>query len=154
MIAAMTKNHVIGNKGKIPWKIPGEQKRFKNLTLGKTVIMGRISYEEIGKPLSGRKTIVISNSLLIQEENCITVSTLTEAIELTKGEAEIFIAGGGSVYKEALPFTDRIYLTIIEMETEGDIFFPLIPDEFHLVSEEKIDGEIPYTYYTYDRIKI
>lgn len=153
-IAAISKNNVIGNKGIIPWSIKGEQKRFKDLTTGKTIIMGRRSYEEIGKPLPNRKTILISNSLNIAEENCITVSSLSEALSIIKDGEEVFIAGGGSVYEEAMPFVDRIYLTVIEIEVEGDTFFPSIDtSRFQMVYEEKIDGEIPYTYYTYDRLK-
>jgi dihydrofolate reductase (trimethoprim resistance protein) len=155
LIVAITKNNVIGNNGIIPWKIKGEQKRFKTLTMGKTIIMGRKSYEEIGKPLPNRKTIVISNTQNIVDENCFTVKTLAEALELSKAaaeEEEVFIAGGGQLYRETLPIADRIYLTVIDIVIDGDVYFPIInKDEFVKTYEEKNEGEIPYTYYTYER---
>lgn len=153
-IVAISKNYVIGNQGMIPWRIEGEQKRFKELTTGKTIIMGRKSFEEIGKPLPNRKTILISKTLDIKADNCVTVSSLSEAFNKTFEEEEVFIAGGGSVYLEAMPFVDRIYLTVIDLEVEGDTFFPMISDSmFRITYEEKVNGEIPYTYYTYEKIK-
>jgi dihydrofolate reductase/dihydrofolate reductase (trimethoprim resistance protein) len=151
-IVAVSENFVIGNRGIIPWRIKGEQKRFKELTTGKTIIMGRKSFEEIGKPLPNRKTIVISNTLSFKENNCITVSSLTEALRISQNEEEVFIAGGGSVYAEAMPLVNRIYLTIIHKEVIGDTYFPRINhDLYDLIYEEKIEGEISYTYYTYEK---
>lgn len=151
-IAAVSKNNVIGNKGLIPWKVKGEQKRFKELTLGKTVIMGRKSFEEIGKPLPGRKTIVLSNTISITDKDCITVGSLKEALDLTKGEEEVYIAGGGRVYEEAMDYIDKIYLTIIDVVVEGDTYFPVINENrFKLTYKEPISGEIPFTYYTYEK---
>lgn len=152
-IVAVAKNNVIGNKGEIPWKIKGEQKRFKELTIGKSIIMGRKSFEEIGRPLPGRKTVVISRSRDFSYENCITVKSLDQALEILKHEEEIFIAGGGRVYQEAFDYCKKIYLTVIDKEIEGDVFFPEInKEEFRKTYEKKIDGEISYTYYTYERI--
>jgi dihydrofolate reductase/dihydrofolate reductase (trimethoprim resistance protein) len=98
LIVAVAKNNVIGNNGNIPWKVKGEQKRFKELTIGKTIIMGRKSFEEIGRPLRNRKTILISNTQHIETENCTTVQSILEAFELAKDEDEVFVAGGGQVY--------------------------------------------------------
>lgn len=152
LIVAVTKNNVIGNNGVIPWKILGEQKRFKELTTGKTIIMGRKSYEEIGRPLPKRKTIIISSTLNIIAENCITVKSIEEAFDLTKNEEEVFIAGGGQVYRDVLPFADRIYITVIDKIIEGDVYFPVIDEkEFSKTYEEKVVGEISFTYYTFDR---
>lgn len=152
-IVAVAKNNVIGNKGEIPWKIKGEQKRFRELTIGKSIIMGRKSFEEIGRPLPERKTVVISRSRDFTYENCITVKSLDQALEILKDEEEIFIAGGGRVYKDAFDYCKKIYLTVIDKEIEGDVFFPQInKEEFRKTYEKKIDGEIPYTYYTYERI--
>ena len=154
IIVAVSKNNIIGNNGVIPWKIKGEQRRFKELTTGKIVIMGRKSFQEIGKPLPNRKTIIISNTENIVADNCITVKSLIEAFELVKGEEEVFIAGGGQVYKEALSYSDKIYITVIDKIIEGNIYFPEIhKDEFAKTYEEKIEGEIPYTYYTFERIR-
>jgi dihydrofolate reductase/dihydrofolate reductase (trimethoprim resistance protein) len=152
MIVAVSKNNIIGNNGIIPWNIKGEQRRFKELTIGKTIIMGRKTYQEIGRPLPNRKTIVISSTGNIIEENCSTVRSLTEAFALAKGEEEIFIAGGGQVYQEAFPYSDRIYLTIIDKYIDGDVSFPEIDEAIFVKTyEERVEGEIPYTYYTYKR---
>ena len=154
LIVAVTKNNVIGNNGVIHWKIKGEQRRFKELTTGKIIIIGRKSFEEIGKPLPNRKTIVISNTENIIADNCITVKSLIEAFELVKGEEEVFIAGGGQVYKEALCYADKIYITVIDKIIEGNVYFPEInKDDFAKTYEEEIEGEIPYTYYTFQRIR-
>lgn len=152
LIAAMSKNYVIGMDEKIPWRIPGEQKRFKELTMGKTIILGRKTHESIGRPLPGRKTIVISRSKNFDGPNCITVESLYDALLLAKDEEEVFIAGGGRVYEEALPFADCIYLTVIDREYDGNVFFPKFNMElFEKTYEERMEGEIPYTYYTLNR---
>ncbi|WP_346889677.1 dihydrofolate reductase [Clostridium sp. UBA1056] len=154
IIVAVTKNNVIGNNGIMPWKIKGEQRRFKELTTGHTIIVGRKTFQAEGKPLPNRKTIIISKTKNIECENCVTVKSLKEALELAKDEKEIFIAGGGEIYRQVLPMTDRIYLTIIDKVIEGDVYFPKInEDEFVKAYEERIEGEIPYTYYTYERRK-
>ncbi len=151
LIVAMAENRVIGHQGKIPWKIPGEQKRFRELTLGNTIIMGRKSLEEIGKPLPGRKTILISKTYSLETKECTTVFSLKEALSMVNPYEEIFIAGGGQVYREALPYADRIYLTLIHQQVEGDTYFPLFFHEFQKIEEKDQDGEIPYTYYIYER---
>lgn len=154
IIVAVTKNNVIGNNGIMPWKIKGEQRRFKELTTGHTIIVGRKTFQAEGKPLPNRKTIIISKTKNIECENCVTVKSLKEALNLAKDEKEIFIAGGGEIYRQVLPRTDRIYLTIIDKVIEGDVYFPEInEDEFVKTYEERIEGEIPYTYYTYERRK-
>jgi dihydrofolate reductase/RimJ/RimL family protein N-acetyltransferase len=151
IIAAMSKNYVIGNHGVIPWKIKGEQKRFKELTTGNTVIMGKRSFEEIGRPLPNRKTIVISSTMNYEDENCRTAGSLQEALRLA-GASEIYIAGGELLYREALPIADRMYITQIDLEVEGDTFFPEFEKEdFVITQEERFDGEIPYRYLTYVR---
>lgn len=154
LIVAVSKNNVIGNNGIIPWKIKGEQQRFKDLTIGKTIIIGRKSFQEIGKPLPNRKTILISTTEQIHTDLCTTVASLQEAFDLTNQEDEVFVAGGGQVYKDALPFADKIYLTIIDKEIEGAVYFPQLNEtEFKKTYEERVEGEFPYTYYTYERIK-
>lgn len=146
LIVAMTKNNVIGKDGKIPWKINGEQKRFKELTVGITIIMGRRSFEEIGKPLPNRKTILISNTLKYEDENCTTVNSFAEALEKCKKNdiyEDVYIAGGARVYYEALPFVDTMYITVIDMTIEGDTFFPNIDCSlFTKTYEETVIGGI------------
>ena len=128
LIVACSKNRVIGNKGQIPWKIKGEQKRFRELTTGNVVIMGRNSYDEIGRPLPNRETIVISNTKKYIGENLHTASSVKEAIEFAKGK-DVYIAGGYGVYKEAIPLVDVMYITEININVEqGDVFFPEFDD--------------------------
>ena len=122
IIVAMTKDHVIGKNGEIPWKIKGEQKQFKELTTGKTVVFGRKAFDEIGKPLPNRKTILVSSTKKVETENCTTISNLEEYLK--NNTDELYIAGGTGVYKTALPYTDIIYLTIVNIETDGDVYFP------------------------------
>lgn len=109
LIVAYSQNRIIGNQGMIPWKIKGEQKRFKELTTGNVVVMGRRSYEEIGKPLSNRMTIVVSSTRKFEGENCYTVSSLKEAIELA-GEKDVYISGGAKLYEEAIPIVKKCML--------------------------------------------
>lgn len=151
LIVAFAKDQVIGNKGCIPWKIKGEQKRFKELTTGNVVIMGRRSYEEIGKPLPNRTTIVISSTQNYDGENCMTAKSVAEAIEMA-GERDIYISGGARVYEEALPLVERMYITEVDLEVEGDTFFPPFDKEqFIKEIDERFEGEIPYAYLTYTR---
>ena len=154
-IVAMASNRVIGNRGDIPWKIPGEQKMFKEITLGHTIIMGRKTYESIGRPLPGRTNIIITRQSDYQAEGCIVVHDLDSAFQsCPSGENEAFICGGGQLYHEAMPTTDRIYLTVLPREVDGDTYFPEIPEtEFKIVKSEFIDGVEPYNFYIYDRIK-
>ena len=151
LIVAYAKNRVIGNKGCIPWRIKGEQLRFKELTTGNVVIMGRRSYEEIGRPLPNRTTIVVSNTKNFDCENCMTAKSLTEAIEMA-GDKNIYISGGARLYEEALPLVEKMYITEIDREIEGDTYFPAF-DEAAFTKEvnQRFEGEIPYTYVTYTR---
>ena len=151
LIVAYTKNRVIGNKGCIPWKIKGEQKRFRELTTGNVVVMGRRSYEEIGRPLPNRTTIVISNTKNFDCENCMTAKSLAEALELA-GDRKVYISGGARLYEEALPLVEKMYITEIDAEIEGDTSFPIFDEElFEKEINERVEGEIPYTYVTYTR---
>lgn len=154
LIVAYAKNRVIGNKGCIPWKIKGEQKRFKELTTGNVVIMGRKSYEEIGHPLPHRTTIIVSTTKKFDSENCVTVSSLHEAITvaMTYGK-DIYISGGARLYEEALQLVDVMYITEIDFEIDGDTYFPNFDKtQFTREIDETYQGEIPYTYVTYTRI--
>ncbi|MBQ8597330.1 MAG: dihydrofolate reductase [Lachnospiraceae bacterium] len=151
LIVAFAKNQVIGNKGCIPWKIKGEQKRFRELTTGNVVIMGRRSYEEIGRPLPNRTTIVVSRTKNYDAENCMTAGSLAEAIEMA-GDRQVYISGGARIYEEALPVVEKMYITEIDLEVEGDTFFPAFDKEqFVKTVDEEFDGEIPYKYVTYTR---
>lgn len=122
LIVARSKNNVIGKNGEIPWKIEGEQKQFKDLTMGNVVVLGSNSYEEIGHPLPNRKTIVVSRRKVYEDENLFTVKSVKEAIELAKDE-DIYIAGGYGIYKEALPMVDVMYITEVDIIVDdGDVY--------------------------------
>lgn len=152
LIVARSKNNVIGKNGEIPWNIKGEQKQFKELTTGNVVIMGRRSYEEIGKPLPNRKNIIVSRNEKFTGENLITASSLEEALELTKGE-KVFVAGGCGLYEEALPLVDVMYITEVDIEIEdGDVFFPEFDEtEFEKTVIESGGDEVKYTRVIYRR---
>ncbi|MGD2185200.1 MAG: dihydrofolate reductase [Desulfobacterales bacterium] len=157
LIAAMAKNRVIGRQGEIPWKIPGEQKLFKKITFGHTVIMGRKTYESLGQPLPGRTNIIVTRQTDYRADGCLVVHDLSSAIECCpEVEDEAFICGGGQLYHEALALADRIYLTVIPREIPGDTFFPDISlTEFQIRQSEliKIKGVEPYHFYIYERIR-
>lgn len=154
LIAARSKNNVIGKKGRIPWKIKGEQKQFRELTTGNVVIMGRKSYEEIGHPLPNRMNIVVSNSADYTGENLVTARSLKEAIQIA-GEADVYVSGGYGLFKEALPIADKIYLTEIDMEVpDGDVFFPEFDEnDFEVFIGETAGEDIKYTRTIYTRKK-
>lgn len=152
LIVARSKNNIIGKDGKIPWRIKGEQKQFKDLTTGNTVIMGRRSYEEIGHPLPNRMNIVVSNTRHFEGENLSTASSLKEAIELA-GDGNIYIAGGYGLFKEAIPLVDKMYITEVDIEVEdGDTSFPNFnKDDFDIEILETLGDEIKYTRTVYTR---
>ena len=151
LIVAYANNQVIGKDGMIPWKIKGEQRRFRELTTGNVVIMGRRSYEEIGKPLPNRTTIVVSNTVDIEEDGCVTAKSLNEALKIAGGR-EVYISGGVRLYEEALPIVDKMYVTEIDYDIEGDTFFPKFDEKlFDKEINEEVEGEVPYKYVTYTR---
>ena len=156
LIVARSINNVIGKNGAIPWNIPGEQKQFRELTSGNVVVMGRKTYEEIGRPLPNRKTIVVSKSTTFEGENLKSVSSVKEAISLASSWAKnqnIYFAGGYGIYKEALPLVDVMYITEVKITVEkGDVFFPdFNPDDFDFEVEESGGEEIKYTRTKYIR---
>ena len=156
LIVARSKNNVIGKNGQIPWRIKGEQKQFKELTTGNAIVMGRKSYEEIGHPLPNRLNIIVSRTKKFEGENLITASSVQEAIALAKEKDEnlnVYIAGGYGLYKEAIPFVDKMYITEVDLVVEdGDVFFPEFDaDEFDLEIGETGGEEIKFTRTVYVR---
>ena len=155
LIVAYTRTRTIGNNGCIPWNIKGEQRRFRELTTNHVVIMGRRSYEEIGKPLKNRMNIVISSTKKFEAENLITVSSLEQALELCKekySDKNIYIAGGAMLYKEAMDLVDVMYITEVNSDIDGDTKFPEFDENlFTKTVEEFVDDEIPYAYVTFTR---
>jgi len=151
IIVAVAENNVIGQGNRLIWHISEDLKRFKNLTTGHHIIMGRKTYESIGKALPNRISVVISRNKNLIAPGCIVVDSLQKAFEISREDSEVFIIGGGEIYKQALPFTDKIYLTKVEANFAGDTFFPPINhDEWNFESIDKtkptVDGELEYSF--------
>ena len=127
LIVAMASNRIIGQDGQMPWHLSADLKRFKQITMGHPIIMGRKTYEAIGRPLPGRTNIIISRSSAYQPEGCVLVNSVEAAIEHGCNLSdEVFVIGGAEIYKAALPLADNLYITQINKEFEGDTFFPEI----------------------------
>ncbi|CDT53112.1 dihydrofolate reductase [Vibrio coralliirubri] len=124
LIAAMTRDRVIGKDNEMPWHLPADFKWFKQCTMGKPIIMGRKTYESIGRPLPGRTNIVVSRDPELKIENVKTFTSIDDAIRSVSEAEEILIIGGDSIYTQTLKRADRLYVTIIDTGLEGDAFFP------------------------------
>jgi dihydrofolate reductase len=137
MIVAASANNVIGADAGLPWRLPEDMRRFKEITMGKPMIMGRLTFETIGKALPGRRSIVLTRQADYAKEGVEVVTTVAAALELAGDAEEVMIIGGGKVYEQFLPMTDRIYLTRVHEEFDGDTFFPEIDeDEWRIASSE------------------
>lgn len=139
MIAAAAENNALGKNNDLLWHLPDDFKRFKALTTGHSIIMGRKTFESFPKPLPNRKHIVITRNkdYKIAFENCVVVNSIEKALQLTKSEPLAYIIGGGEIYKQGLKFTNKIELTRIHTHLEADTFFPEIhPEEWKILSEE------------------
>jgi len=128
LIAAVARNGVIGADGGIPWRVPGEQAVFKAATVGHTLVMGRATYDSIGRPLPGRTTVVITRDAGWSAEGVLVAHSLEEALALG-GDPEVFVAGGAAIYELAMPVADVLLLSEIDLEPDGDTFFPDIDRE-------------------------
>lgn len=152
LIAAMAENRVIGRGNAIPWDLPADLKRFRAITMGHPVVMGRKTFESIGGPLPGRKTVILTGSGDYRAEGCVVVNSLREALDACAASDEVFICGGGEVYREALPLASRIYLTVVHLEVDGDTFFPEIPGGFTELEREELSGEpVSSTFIIFER---
>lgn len=149
IIAAIGKNRELGKDNKLLWRIPDDMKRFKMLTMGHPVIMGRTTYESIGKPLLGRINIVLTRDESFNVPGCIVAYSLEEALTIARetDKEEIFIIGGGKVYEQALPLADKLYLTIVDGTYDADTYFPKYSRFTNVVSEKK--GEYNNYKYTF-----
>ena len=157
IIVAAATNNVIGSDGELPWRLPEDLKRFKQLTIGKPVIMGRLTYESIGKPLPDRKNIVLSARKGLNIEGCEVVDTPDAAIRLAGDAEEVMVIGGGGVYSQMLPMADRIYMTRINGTFDGDTFFPELDDnEWQVVDRMDFPADesrqFGFSFVTLDRI--
>ena len=151
-IAAVARNGVIGSDGDIPWRIPEDWQRFKQLTMGQVLIMGRKTYDSIGRPLPGRTTFVITRDRMWRGDGVRTVPFLDEAFEQAVGltPAAIFVAGGGEIYRAAWPRLSRLEITEVDQEPAGDVTFPDIdPAEWRETAREAHPG---FTFVSYQRV--
>ena len=154
ILVAYSKNRVIGAQGAIPWKLPYERNRFKEICSGKKIIMGRKSFEEIGHALPYCTIIIVSRLMEKAPAACLLAGSLEEAIEMAESDqsqGEILIAGGGQIYQQALPYTNKIYATEIQAEYQGDTYFPELDTNLWKVrnTEDHIDSGVKYKYLTF-----
>lgn len=157
VIAAMAKNRVIGIENRLPWRLPGDMQRFRALTMGHHVLAGRKTWESIGKPLPGRTMVVITRSGDFAAPGCVVVNSVAEAIAACRGDEEIFVIGGEQLYRQALDFSDRVYLTEVQAEFDGDARFPeLDPALWRESARESFPADdsnpCPYDFVVYDRV--
>jgi dihydrofolate reductase len=150
LIAALAHNRVIGKDGTLPWYLPDDLKRFKSLTMGHAVLMGRRTFESIGRPLPGRRNVVLSHTSLAGVE---TFPALADALEAIRTTDTVFVIGGATVYAETLEMADALYLTLLDRDAEGDVFFPpyehLIGTRFALKHREDHSG---FAFFDYTRL--
>jgi len=149
IIAAVARNRVIGKGGKVPWDIPEDMERFKQFTKGHTVVMGRRSYESLGKQLPDRRNIVLTSKAIPGVE---TYPTIAEALQALENEEKVFVIGGGEIFAQLLGSADELQLTLVDQDVDGDTFFPpyehLVGSVFQLVNRETHEG---FTYVNYVR---
>ncbi|MGX9292938.1 type 3 dihydrofolate reductase [Bacillus sp. A015] len=156
MIVATGKDRVIGQDNQMPWHLPADLAYFKKVTGGRTIVMGRKTFESIGRALPNRRNIVLTTSPSFQREGCEVVHSIADILTIGKNEKELFVIGGSKLYEEMMPYADRLYITHIHHAFEGDRYFPHYnEDEWTIVSREKghRDEKNPYNYefVVYDR---
>ena len=155
----MGKNRVIGANGAIPWRLPNELQLFKRVTMGHHIIMGRKTWESIGRLLPGRTTVIVTRQMDYAVPGAIIANTLTNAITKCTDDSEIFVIGGGELFREALPMADRLYLTVVDATPEGDTRMPGINlNEWRVVSSENHAADERhahnYCFSVYDRVSV
>ena len=148
IIAVIGKNRAIGKKNKLLWHLPHDLKRFKKITFGHPVIMGRITYESLGKPLPGRTNIVVTRNKDFKAPGCLVFDSLGKAISFAKNkDKEVFIIGGGKIYEQGIKIADKLYLTLVEDSPEADTFFPDYSGFKKKIFESPLLKEGKYNYY-------
>jgi dihydrofolate reductase len=154
IVVAMAENHVIGIENRLPWSIPEDLKRFKKITNGHPIIMGRKTFESIGRVLPGRTNLIVTRNKEYRVEGAVTCGSFAEAMdwaERSPGSDEVFVIGGGEIFKEVLPKVNKIYLTIVHWPFEGDVFFEYPEEQFAEVSREKISEKPASTLHVLER---
>jgi dihydrofolate reductase len=159
LIVAAATNNAIGKDGKLPWHLPNDMKHFKNITWGMPIVMGRKTFESLGKALPGRKNIVITRQPGWKAEGVISVKNIEDAFFIARESdaKEVMVIGGGEIYKTLFDKARRIYLTRVEAEPEADTFFPsLRPEQWHLMSQQDHEADeknaYNYSFQTWERI--
>jgi len=152
LIVAMAQNRVIGRAGRLPWQLPSDLRRFRDLTMGHTLLMGRATWESIGRALPGRRTIVLSRDPAFRPVGGEVADSLAAALELAADADELFVCGGEEVFRQLLPRAQRIYLTELNVAVAGDTYFPpLPPTGFRVVATERVTDQIDYTFTILER---
>ena len=156
VMVAMADNGVIGRRNGLPWRQSADLKRVKAVTTGHTVIMGRKTFDSVGRPLPNRRNIVVSRSPEFRPDGVTVAPTLEAAFELVKGDGEVFVMGGAEIYRQAWPRVDRLYLTLVHAAPEGDAYLDIPPlDDWKLVSSEAYPAdernEFPYGFRLYEK---
>lgn len=156
LIVAMSDNGMIGQDNRLLWHLPNDLKHFKALTLGKPIIMGRKTYESIGKPLPLRKNIILTNARYLRIPDCTVVHSVNEAIDATEDAKEIMVVGGGEIYRLFYPLVSRMYITYVHTQIEGDVsFLNFDANEWQEVSRERFQQDekhaFDYSFVTLDR---
>ncbi|MGB5260434.1 MAG: type 3 dihydrofolate reductase [Gammaproteobacteria bacterium] len=149
IIVAMADNRVIGNDNRLPWHLPADLKHFKATTLGKPIIMGRKTWESIGRPLPGRTNIVVTRDIHYPADGCVVVHSLDAALAAAAGHDEVMVIGGAEFYRQVLPQASTLYLTLVHDEFEGDVFFPALEGgEWCEVEREDFNADVnnPHAY--------
>ena len=149
IIVAVADDDVIGSGNQLPWRLPDDLKRFKQLSLGKPIVMGRKTFDSIGRPLPGRSNIVVTRDPAYRAEGCVVVHSIEAALQAAGDAEEVMVIGGAEFYRQLLPRADRIYLTRIDAEFEGDAWFPQLDEaQCHEVAREEHapDEKNPYAY--------
>ena len=151
LIAAMAENRVIGRGAAIPWDLPDDRRRFRELTWGHPVVMGRKTFETLDGPLPGRENIILTRDRDYRVAGCLVVHERDEVLAVAGAAEELFICGGGEVYREFLPLADKIYLTVIHQEVAGDVLFPEIPGNFVVTEQETVAEPVSHSFFVYQK---
>ncbi|WP_449536640.1 dihydrofolate reductase [Ferdinandcohnia sp. Marseille-Q9671] len=159
LLLAMDKNQLIGKDNDLPWRLPADLAYFKRVTMGHPIIMGRKTYDSIGRPLPGRENIIVTRDKTYHAEGCKVIHSIEEIVTLSENtEQELFVIGGAEIFKEILPYSDRLYITEIEEEFEGDTYFPAFDKaDWKVISKEKgikdEKNQYDYTFLVYEKVK-
>ena len=153
IIVVVGKNREIGFKNKLLWDIPEDMQRFKEITTGHTVVMGDKTFESIGRPLPGRKNVVVTRNENYDAEGVEVRNSLEDVLQESKDSPEeVFVIGGGQIFEQSLSYADKLYITVVDDEPEADTFFPDYSDFKNVVLEKKSsNGELEYTFYELER---